>query len=203
MAPERLKILLVEDDQGDADYVAEILSAVKERPEIFCVDRIGAARQRLDNEHFDVVILDLSLPDSFGLDTFLKAHAHAPRIPIVVLTGSNDTQLAFDAVREGAQDYLLKEHLDGQFLFRSLHYAVERHRLVLKLQDALDHVRRLSGLLPICSRCKKIRNDGGYWQAVESYIEEHSDAELSTGICPNCLKELYPDVADEVLSNSD
>ena len=63
-----------------------------------------------------------------------------------------------------------------------------------KLQDALAEVKRLSGLLPICSSCKKIRDDNGYWKQIESYIREHSEADFSHGICPECAKKLYPDI---------
>jgi PAS domain S-box-containing protein len=68
----------------------------------------------------------------------------------------------------------------------------EREKLISELQEALDHVRRLSGLLPICASCKKIRDDRGYWQQVEVYIQEHSEAEFSHGLCPDCKIMLYP-----------
>lgn len=69
----------------------------------------------------------------------------------------------------------------------------ERERLIVELQDALARVKTLSGLLPICASCKKIRDDKGYWTAVETYILEHSDAEFSHGLCPDCARKLYPD----------
>jgi PAS domain S-box-containing protein len=62
-----------------------------------------------------------------------------------------------------------------------------------RLQESLDHIKTLSGLLPICANCKKIRNDQGYWEQVETYIKQHSDAEFTHGLCPDCLKELYPE----------
>jgi PAS domain S-box-containing protein len=68
----------------------------------------------------------------------------------------------------------------------------ERERLICELQDALDRIRTLRGLIPICVSCKKIRNDGGYWERVEDYIREHSDVEFSHGICPDCARKLYP-----------
>jgi hypothetical protein len=69
----------------------------------------------------------------------------------------------------------------------------EREALVAELQDALVKVKTLKGLLPICASCKKIRNDQGYWQRVEVYIEEHSLVEFTHGLCPDCAKELYPE----------
>jgi PAS domain S-box-containing protein len=69
----------------------------------------------------------------------------------------------------------------------------ERERLIQELQDALAQVKTLSGLLPICANCKKIRDDGGYWHEVEVYVRDHSEADFTHGLCPKCIKELYPD----------
>ena len=71
-------------------------------------------------------------------------------------------------------------------------WSKEREELIAELQDALDEIKTLSGLLPICSSCKKIRDDEGYWTQVEVYIEKHSGAQFSHGICPDCIKKLYP-----------
>lgn len=70
---------------------------------------------------------------------------------------------------------------------------MERERLLRELQEALAHVKTLSGLLPICSHCKKIRDDHGYWTQIEAYLHEHSEAEFSHGLCPDCVTILYPD----------
>lgn len=82
-----------------------------------------------------------------------------------------------------------------------------REKLILELQEAISKVKTLSGMLPICSSCKKIRNDKGYWTQIESYVQDHSAAEFSHGICPECIIKLYPDFADDVTnktsSNSD
>jgi hypothetical protein len=69
----------------------------------------------------------------------------------------------------------------------------EREKIMLELQDALAKVKTLSGLLPICASCKKIRNDKGYWNQIEGYVMEHSNATFSHGICPDCAQKLYPD----------
>ena len=73
----------------------------------------------------------------------------------------------------------------------------ERERLVSELQNALVRVRTLSGLIPICASCKKIRDDGGFWNQVEKYVTEHSNATFSHGLCPDCARKLYPDYFDE------
>jgi hypothetical protein len=81
-----------------------------------------------------------------------------------------------------------------EFVRKYLH----NERLVEELQAALIEVKKLSGLLPICAKCKNIRDDQGYWKQIESYIHEHSEAEFSHSICPDCAKELYPDYKTEV-----
>jgi hypothetical protein len=78
----------------------------------------------------------------------------------------------------------------------------ERERLIQELQAALARVKLLSGLLPICANCKKVRDDQGYWKQVESYIESHSEATFSHGICPECLHQLYPGLEQRVLERT-
>lgn len=78
----------------------------------------------------------------------------------------------------------------------------QREALVDELRNALANVRQLTGILPICSCCKKIRDDSGYWQQVESYVREHSAAEFSHSLCPDCLKRLYPELEEEVLESA-
>jgi hypothetical protein len=73
----------------------------------------------------------------------------------------------------------------------------EKDSLILELQQKIDEVKTLRGIIPICASCKKIRDDGGYWQQVEAYVKNHSDAEFSHGICPKCATELYADLYDE------
>lgn len=70
----------------------------------------------------------------------------------------------------------------------------EKERLIRELQDALGKVKTLKGLIPICANCKKIRDDKGYWNQIDSYIHEHADVDFSHGICPDCAKKLYPDL---------
>ena len=75
----------------------------------------------------------------------------------------------------------------------------EREKLISDLQKALSEVKKLSGFLPICASCKKIRDDQGYWNQIEEYISDHSEAQFSHGICPDCMRKLYPEIADDIL----
>src|ERR1051325_1948247 len=104
---QRIEVLLVEDEPAYAELIQEILNTtVSSAFELTHAGRLSAALERLANERFDVVLLDLSLPDRQGLATYEDLHALAPSAPIIVLTGHDDDQLALQAVREGAQDYL-------------------------------------------------------------------------------------------------
>ena len=203
MSTNLLKVLLVEDDTGDSDYIQDIATETTGVPIQFVqVDRLASALTTLDETEIDVVLLDLGLPDSFGLGTLRQIRAHNSRVPIVVLTGLDDSELAIKAVSEGAQDYLVKGQLDNRLVERSIRYALERQKLLLKLQDALAEVKRLKALLPICSRCKKIRDDDGYWQSLEEYIGENAGTQFSHTLCSVCAQELYPaDLLEGLLEN--
>ena len=128
-----VRVLLVEDNPADVDLIQEALEEGALDPafagsalRLEQVDRLATALERLKAGEIDVVLLDLSLPDSHGFSTFVRLVRAAPRTPIVVLSGLDDEAMAIRAVREGAQDYLVKGQVDGKTLTRSIHYAVER-----------------------------------------------------------------------------
>lgn len=138
---KKFQVLLVEDNPGDVRLLREILGEViSTQFELVHVERLGEALEQLDQEHFDVVLLDLSLPDTQGFDTFVKVHKQAPGVPIMVLTGFDDETLAIRAVREGAQDYLVKGQIDSNLLVRAMHYAVERQRVEEALRHHAEHL---------------------------------------------------------------
>jgi PAS domain S-box-containing protein len=131
------RVLLIEDNPGDARLLRATLAEVSSAQfELVRAEQLSEALDRLSREGFDVVLLDLSLPDSHGLDTFIRTHTRAPGIPIVVLTGLDDEELAIKAVQKGAQDYLVKGQLDSNLLVRSLRYAIERDRLLRALRES-------------------------------------------------------------------
>ncbi len=129
MEKNRLKILLIEDHAGYPDLLRDILSEeINPAYEIESTSSLKSGLQRLAKEHFDAVLLDLSLPDSEGLHTFNLFHAKAPFTPIVILTGQDDQRLALEALRNGAQDYLVKGRIDGKVLASVIRFAIERKR---------------------------------------------------------------------------
>src|SRR5271170_1966721 len=139
-----IRVLLVEDNPGDARLFTELLrNAGASHLKMVQVDRLAAALDRLNRDSFDVMLLDLSLPDANGLDTLVRAHTHSPKTPIVVLTGHDDEALAVRAVRAGAQDYLVKGRVDGDLLVRSIRYASERGRSIQALERREEHYRSL------------------------------------------------------------
>ena len=132
-----LNILLIEDDPGDAYLLQTLLTRTEHVTfHLEYADRLATALEYLDHHDFDLMLLDLSLPDSTGIETIAKVLAHAPDVPIVVLTGFDNEETAMQAVQAGAQDYLSKDHVDDNMLTRSIRYAVERHRLHIDLAKA-------------------------------------------------------------------
>ena len=123
------RILVVEDNPGDVRAVEETLTAQNMvRFVVVPAATLGEALIRLSGDHFDAILLDLSLPDARGLDTLARMRRRAPSIPIVVMTGLSDEAMAIKAVNEGAQDYLVKGETDGFALARRLRFAIERGR---------------------------------------------------------------------------
>jgi two-component system cell cycle sensor histidine kinase/response regulator CckA len=138
-----IRVLLVEDNPGDARLFTELVRDASAQLKLVHVDRLATAISRLGHDQFDVMLLDLSLPDADGLDTLVRARSEAPKIPIVVLTGHDDEALAVRAVRAGAQDYLVKGRVDGDLLVRSIRYASERGRALEALERREEHYRSL------------------------------------------------------------
>lgn len=132
-----MNILLIEDNLAEARLLKEVLKgAILSRFNLAHVKRLGEAIASLETETFDVVLLDLTLPDSQGLASLDSLIKHAPSLPIVVLTNTNDDELAVESVRHGAQDYLVKRHINQDILVRSLRYAIERKQAAEALREA-------------------------------------------------------------------
>jgi PAS domain S-box-containing protein len=315
-----IKILLIEDNLSDAHLVETMLSGKRVDFPLTLTrsDRLSEGIKRLREQTFDVVITDLGLPDSQGLNAVEQLQKHARQLPIIVLTRDGDLETALAAIKAGAQDYLPKGQLGSLLLARTIRHAIERQRakaeqaagenllrlfiarapaaiaildsemrylqvsdrwlasfqvdntiigrshyevfpnlpqrwkdghkrvlagaveksdedegppradgsfdwlqweihpwrksngevggliffvqiiterkerelerekMIRELQAALAEVKTLSGLLPICASCKKVRDDRGYWSQIETYIAKHTTASFSHGLCPEC-----------------
>ena len=137
-----MRILVVEDSPADFRLIREILMDVSNvRFELTHVTMLADALERLREEKFDAVLLDMSLPDSHGIDTFVDLNTEAPDVPVVILTGFNDEAFAIRAVQKGAQDYLVKGQVNGNLLMRSLRYAIERKGMeeALRMPESRHH----------------------------------------------------------------
>jgi signal transduction histidine kinase len=142
-----LRVLLIEDNPDDADLLRENLADSRgERVALTAVETLAEGFAHLERGAADLLLLDLSLPDSQGLETVTRALAHAPRLPIIVLTGLDDDALGVQAIHAGAQDYLAKGQVNGTLLRRSMHYAIERHRL---LADRTDDAQVFAALVRV------------------------------------------------------
>ena len=146
----------------------------------------------------DIVLMDIRMPELSGLKAARQIQDCCPT-PVVILTAYKSQDFVQKAGKAGVVAYLTKPPKPEE-LERAITIAMARHsdlmelrRLNKELELALDEVKRLRGILPICANCKKIRDDQGYWQHIETYIRDHSEADFSHGICPDCVRELYPD----------
>jgi PAS domain S-box-containing protein len=144
MKEKEIQVLLVEDNAGDVRLLREMFS--KERPDSFKLThllRMGDAENYLAKGGVDIVLLDMGLPDEHGLDTVRRSLAAAPGVPVIVLTGLDDEELAAQAMKEGAQDYLIKGQIENRALPRALRHAIERHQLDQRLRDQQFYTRSL------------------------------------------------------------
>lgn len=141
MSSHRYRALLIEDNPGDVRLVKEMLAAEERmRLDLECASTLKEGLRRLEGNSLDAVLVDLGLPDSHGLETFVRLHEKFPRMPTIVLTGNNDVGLAIRAVQAGAQDYLIKAEIAPSPLLRAVQYAIERKRNeeeLLRLQEQL------------------------------------------------------------------
>jgi diguanylate cyclase (GGDEF)-like protein len=163
----RFDILLIEDNPGDARLIKEMMAeSVTDRYVLDHVDRLSKGLEKLSSQNFDAVLLDLTLPDSRGLNTPREVLLHAPNVPIVILSSLNHELLAYQALSEGAQDYLVKGMFNSTAMLRSLRHAMARHRLQstvhgLALMDDLTGLYTRRGFLHVGDQHLKIARRAG------------------------------------------
>lgn len=142
MMEKPIRLLLIEDDQEDVLLIRELLSEIGDHSFLLKSAReLAAGLEMVSTGEVDITLLDLSLPDSQGLETFMRLHDEAPGVPIVVMSGLADEKIALTAVREGAQDYLVKGQVDNHALARTIRYAIERKQVEEELRLSLEKLR--------------------------------------------------------------
>ena len=225
---EATRILVVEDEKGSRVTLTSLLEAEGYRVE--ACETAGESLNYLIHYPVDVVVSDLRLPDGNGLQILWTLNNINPDAAFILITGHATLETAIEAANQGVYAYHVKP-LDIDALKASVRNALKQQRLEIdkrdllaevqeingelkysvtkletinqELHDALSQVKLLSGLLPICACCKKIRNDAGYWNEIENYIAEHSEADFTHGICQECIKELYPDANHQLFPGPD
>ncbi len=213
MRHSRHRYLVIDDDPGDIEIVRRLLEDISAgEVEVTAFTDVESALPDLGSKGFDLIFIDYLLGEETGLEALEAIRGRARECPVVLLTGQGSEQVAVDAMKAGVADYVVKGSLSANTLQRVVANALAKFELeqqvkeqqlrlaekVQELQDALDHVKTLQGLLPICMHCKKIRDDEGSWDQIERYISHHSDVKFSHGVCLNCMEEHYP---AEVLSH--
>jgi len=209
--PQDIRVLLVEDDYLAGEMIKEILHESGYTVLDRAMDGSQAVEMMNDlteSARPDVILMDVEMPHMDGIEATRLIQSNWPT-PVVMLTAYETPELVDLASEAGAGAYLIKPprqsdveraiiitmaRFEDMIQLRRLN--AELHDRNGELQSAMSEIKRLSGLLPICASCKKIRDDGGYWQDVAVYIRDHSEAEFSHGLCPDCARELFPDYYD-------
>jgi len=199
----RSLILLVDDNLSNLQRLGNLLedkyktATVTDGPEA-----LAFVRKKLP----DLILLDIMMPGMDGLEVCekLKADTGTKDIPIIFLTARTDTESIVKGFEIGAADYVTKPFRQSELIARiKTHLELqnardEQKRLIAELQKSLGEIKTLRGLIPICSFCKKIRNDENYWEQVEVYVGRHTGAQFSHSYCPSCMKKHYPEFYDNI-----
>ena len=196
-----LRLLVVDDDEVDRMRIVRMLRLAPEwQAEIDVAVDIASGVAALRGRTYDCVLLDFRLPDGEGPDLLRQLRATEGECPPVILQTVLDHEAtAVAALAAGAQDYLVKGRFDSVLLRRAIRYAIERDRLVKErnrltheLQEMLGRVKTLEGILPVCAWCRRIKDEDGVWDALEGYLDRHSKAKVSHGMCPDCARKYAP-----------
>lgn len=197
MISKSIKILLLEDNPGDARLIQEMLSEARgAQLHLKCVDRLSTGLEHLAAEFFDIIMLDLSLPDSLGFDTFIRVHAQVPKVPIIILSGLDDELMAVKAVQGGAQDYLVKAEVNTNLLVRSILYAIERKRIEDALRDSEQQYR--SSINSMRDAIHAIDTDLRIVLFNNSFKQWNKKLGLGTDVIGMDLFEVFPFLPDSV-----
>src|SRR5215213_2724826 len=143
-ASENFNVLIVEDNPSDQFLLQHMLSSSRLNiKKIHIMDRVTGAVELLKEHHIGLVLLDLSLPDSFGIDTYLKIRDVAQKIPVIILTGESDSEIALEALKQNAQDYLVKGEFNSNLLIKSIEYSIERKKAEERILSSEEKYRQI------------------------------------------------------------
>lgn len=192
------KIIIVEDEGILALQVKKLLLQMGHSVSAIFASGENALEELITDQP-DLILMDIHLQGNMdGIETAELIHKQYG-IPLIFMTAHSEEATITRAKTTNPYGYLVKP-LNPRELQIAVEMALykakidrEKDQLTLELQKALEKVKLLSGIIPICCSCKKIRDDKGYWKQVEVYIRDHSEAEFSHGICEECVKKLYPD----------
>lgn len=208
MTPDPIRVLLIEDDPGDAQIIRALITSGDDSISCEWVDSLARGLDRLDAGGIDVVLLDFGLPDSHGLDTFERLHAHTPGVAVIPLTGTGDETLALRAVHLGAQDYLFKGAVNQQLLTRTIRYAVERNRHEEALRQARDELEvrvaeRTAELRNLYDVERRARETAETLRAANLALTQSLDLDEVLTSLLDCLAQLVPYDSGCVMLNID
>ena len=196
--PTPATILIVEDNPKNVQVLGTILMDAKYR--VAVAQQGTLVFKLLPKVKPDLILLDIMMPEMDGYEVCrrLKADPESRHYPVIFLTAKTETDDIVKGFEVGGADFITKPFRAKELLARvQTHVALTRLQQSLQrkneeLEEAMAKIKTLSGLLPICAWCKKIQTDAGYWERVEVYIRDHTDADFSHGICPDCLRQHFP-----------
>lgn len=202
MEDKKQIILIVDDEPGNIEILSETL---EETYEILAATSGKEALEIVKRQAPDMIILDIVMPVMNGYEVLrnLNQGLSLKEIPVIFITALDKEDQETKGLALGAVDYIPKPFNAGIVKLRvrtQMELKLQRDTLIQhneELQKALAKIKTLSGLLPICASCKKIRDDHGYWTQLEYYISEHSEAEFTHGCCPECMEKLYPEMFEK------
>lgn len=197
-------ILIVDDNPQNLQVIANTLNKNGYNPAVFLNGK--QALEFLESEKPSLILLDVMMPemDGYELCRRIKSNDSVKNIPIIFLTAKAGAENIIEAFKGGAVDYVSKPFNTVELLARiKTHVTIQKiqEKLINKnaeLQEALDEIKTLRGIFPICSNCKKIRNDKGYWDELELYLSNHTHVKLIHGLCPECLAREFPEEQKEI-----
>lgn len=196
-----MKILVAEDSPMDLLIIQTILE--EENYELICVENGAEVLNVLESESTlpDLILLDIMMPEMDGYEACeqIKSNPKTEEIPVIFLTGKRGEENEIKGFELGAVDFINKPYHEKVVKIRVKtqldlrKHVQEINKQNLELKQAFSEIKTLRDLLPMCAKCRKIRDEQGYWKQIETYIVEHTDSKFSHGLCESCADEMYGD----------